>query len=121
MLMTNEQHPAKLYERQILGTCLVLFLFIGMWETVLLREPYSWLILPMAAVGAWFIDATMSVPLMTKPIHYYHAVFLGAFVVLGPSSAALVAGVSLAFGIVQTFLRFRSRSAEKALGFLPGL
>ncbi len=47
MLMTNEQHPAKLYEKQILGTCLVLFLFIGVWETALLREPYSWLILPL--------------------------------------------------------------------------
>ena len=58
---------------------------------------------------------------MTRPIHYYHAVFLGAFVLLGPSSAALVAGVSLAFGIVKTFLRFRSRAAEKALGFLPSL
>ena len=120
MLMTTEQHPARLYEKQILRISFVLFLTIGVWETVLLREPYSWLILPMAAVGAWFIDATMAVPLM-RPIHYYHAVFLGAFVLLGPSSAALVAGLSLAFVIIKTFLRFRSRAAEKALGFLPSL
>ena len=52
MLMTTEQHPARLYEKQILRISLVLFLIIGVWETVLLREPYSWLILPMAAVGA---------------------------------------------------------------------
>lgn len=108
MLMTNAQHPTKLYEKQILGTSLVLFLIIVAWEARLLREPSSWLILPIAAAGAWFIDSTMTVPLMTRPIHYYHAVFLGAFVLLGPSSAALVSGLSLASGIVKTFLRFRS-------------
>ena len=66
MLMTTEQHPARLYEKQILQTCLVLFLIIVVWEAVQLREPSSWLILPIAAAGAWFIDATMTVPLMTS-------------------------------------------------------
>ena len=67
MLMTNEQHPAKQYERQIFGTCLVLFLIIVVWEATLLREPSSWLILPIAAAGAWFLDATMTVPLTQRP------------------------------------------------------
>ena len=119
--MTNEQHPARLYGKQILGASLVLFLFIVMWEAALLQGYSSWLILPLAAAGAWYIDATMVLPLITRPIHYYHAVFLGAFVLLGPSSAALVAGVSLASGVVKTFLRFPSRAAEKALGYLPSL
>src|SRR5690242_12405928 len=92
MLMTNEQHPAKVYEKQILRACSVLLLIIGVWEASLLRESSSWLILPLAVAGAWFIDATMALPLMTRPIHYYHAVFLGTFVLLGPASATLVAG-----------------------------
>jgi hypothetical protein len=82
MLMTNEQQPAKLYEKQILGASLVLFLFIVAWEAALLQESSSWLILPLAAAGAWYVDATMVLPLITRPIHYYHAVFLGAFVLL---------------------------------------
>ena len=99
----------------------MLFLFIVMWEAALLQGSSSWLILPLAAAGAWFIDGTMVLPLITRPIHYYHAVFLAVFVLLGPSSAALVAAVTLASGIVKTFLRFRSRAAEKALEYLPSL
>ena len=121
MLMTNGQHPAKLHEKQILGTCLVLVLAIIVLEAALLQEFPSWLILPAVATGIWFVDATVTMPLMTRPIHYYHAIFLGAFVLLGPTSAALVACVSLAFGVVKTYLRFRSQAAEKALEYLPSL
>lgn len=121
MLMTNEQHPALLHQKQILGGSLALFFFIIACEAPMIQGPSSWLILPLAAVGAWFIDATIVLPLIVRPIHYYHAVFLGAFVLLGPSNAALVAAISLASGIVKIFLRFRSRAAEKALEYIPSL
>src|SRR5574339_498391 len=85
MLMTNEQHPTKQYEKQIFGASLALFLFIVLWEAALFQEPFAWLILPLAAATAWFIDSTMALPLITRPIHYYHAVFLASFVLLGPS------------------------------------
>ena len=48
MLMTNEQHPAKLYEKQILRTCSVLLLIIGVWEdraapgTIQLADSAAW-------------------------------------------------------------------------------
>jgi diguanylate cyclase (GGDEF)-like protein/putative nucleotidyltransferase with HDIG domain len=121
MLMTNEPHPASLREKQILGGSLALFLFVVAWESALLQGPSGWLILPLAAAGAWFVDATMVLPLIARPVHYYHALFVGAFVLLGPSGAALVAAVSLASGIVKTFLRVRSKAAEKALEYLPSL
>jgi diguanylate cyclase (GGDEF)-like protein/putative nucleotidyltransferase with HDIG domain len=121
MLMTNEQHPALLYGKETLGGSLALFFLVVACEAALIQGPSSWLILPLAAAGAWFVDATIVLPLITRPIHYYHAIFLGAFVLLGPSDAALVAALSLASGIVKTFRRFRSRAAEKALEYIPSL
>jgi hypothetical protein len=90
MLMTNEQHPANKWPgKRILGTSAVLALLILGSEGMPLQEPWGWIALPMAAFAAWWIDATFFLPLVTRPIHYYHAVFLGTFVAAGPSSAAV--------------------------------
>jgi len=121
MLMTNEQHPTYVYEKEILGASLGLVFVIAVWETLLLQGFSGWLILPLAALGAWIIDATITMPLITRPIHYYHLLFLGALVCLGPSCAALVAGVTLTFGVVRAFLLFRSQATARTLRYLPTL
>jgi len=121
MLMTTERRINRRTKIQILGSSLVLFFMIVLWEGLLLQGFSVWLVFPLAAAGAWFIDSTLVVPLIARPIHYYHALFLVTFVWLGPSSAALVASLCLASGVVKTLVRFRSRAPEKALAYLPSL
>ena len=122
MLMTTEQHPARLYEKQILGTCLVLFLIVASVGDR--AAPGTLQLADSAHGGSWCVvyrchndraSDDEADPLLPCCISW-------SFCIARTLQRSVGSGVlSLASGVVKTFLRFRSRAAEKALGFLPSL
>jgi diguanylate cyclase (GGDEF)-like protein/putative nucleotidyltransferase with HDIG domain len=121
MLINTDQTPANVYRNQIFAAGIALLLFIVFWEGTTHHTYWNWLTLVPLLLGVYFVEGTLVLPLLSRPLHYYHLVFLGSFILLGPSTAALVAALSISASVARTWFRFRSKVADKFLQYMPSL
>lgn len=121
LINDTEQSPARLYQNQILAAGLMVFILVFLWEVVNYQGSWSWMSLIPLLLAGCFIDSTLVLPLISKPMRYYHGIFLGTFVVFGPSDAILVAALALAAGLARSHRRFRLLILDKLIEYVPSL
>ena len=121
LINRTERDPAQRYQTEIFGTAITLFVLISFWELTNHQEPLTWMLVVPLALATYFIDGAVVLPLLSKPIHYYHGLFLLAYVLLGPSNATLVAALALMARLIKSYFRFSPLATDKLLEYLSSL
>ena len=117
----TERDPAQRYQTEIFGTAIALFVLISFWELTNHQGPLTWMIVIPLALATYLIDGAVVLPLLSKPIHYYHGLFLLTYFLLGPSNAILVAALALMARLIKSYFRFSPLVTDKLLGYLSSL
>jgi diguanylate cyclase (GGDEF)-like protein/putative nucleotidyltransferase with HDIG domain len=119
LINTTEQSPARLYQKQILSAGVILFLFVFFWEVTHYQGSLSWMLLVPFFLAVCFIDKTFVLPLISKPTHYYHGIFIATLLLFGPSSATFVCALSLSLHLIRLYGRFNVLVVDKLLNHVP--
>ncbi len=107
------------YKTQIITVGILLILMISASEAMTLKGDLNLLLIVPLALGIYLIDASLEMPLISKPLHSSHLIIIGTLIAFGPSSATLVAAVLVVAGLVKTYCRFKSQLSLKLLHSAP--
>jgi len=121
LINRTERDPAQRYQTEIFGTAITLFVTISFWELTNHQEPLTWMIVLPLALATYFFDGAVVLPLLSKPLHYYHGLFLLLCVLLGPSNATLVAALALMGQLIKSYFRFSTLVTDKLLEYVSSL
>jgi diguanylate cyclase (GGDEF)-like protein/putative nucleotidyltransferase with HDIG domain len=121
LINRTERDPAQRHQTEIFGTAITLLVLISFWELTNHQEPLTWTMVIPLALATYLFDGGVAFPLLSKPLRYYHGLFLLVYVLLGPSNAALVAALALMAQLIKSYFRFSPLVTDKLLEYLSSL
>jgi diguanylate cyclase (GGDEF)-like protein/putative nucleotidyltransferase with HDIG domain len=115
----NKVEEHKQFQIGLWTAGIALFVSVFSWE--LYQGRWQWLGLLPLVIAICSMDRTLALPLMSKPIHLYHFIFLITGIMLGQPTAALVAVLTLTVSLIKCYSRSKPALTGKLLGSVATL